>query len=252
MRANTKCINGEEIGHSYSACKKPVKSFGFIAFNDKNEFLLIQRKDSIGYTDFLRGKYSNIQEVINLIEEMTNKEKYDIINKTFDELWDELWIRKNNGIYVREKTKAKRMFNNIDAKNLIKSSGISRYLESEFEFPKGRKKLNESDVKCAKREFEEETGLSYKDYTVLLTIRPIVEKFIGSDGIKYEIIYYIALLNNDIDFSAPKTTLFLEEVRQVVLLDYKKAYKKIRPYYTQKKFILTAANMIIKKMRNIQ
>lgn len=250
--ANTKCINCEEMGHRYNACTKPVKSFGIIAFNNKNEFLLIQRKDSIGYTDFLRGKYSNTQEVINLIEEMTNKEKYDIITKTFDELWDELWIRKNNGIYVREKTKAKRMFNNIDAKNLIKNSGLSRYSESEFEFPKGRKKLNESDIKCAKREFEEETGLSYKDYNVLLQIRPIVEKFIGSDGISYEIIYFFALLNNYIDFNTPKTTLFLEEVRQVVLLNYKDAYKKIRHYYTQKKFILTVANSIIKKLRNIQ
>jgi hypothetical protein len=78
------CTNCGYAGHSYRECLAPVTSFGTILFHVGNtnwsqektlstmphsltgfepvyqniEVLLIQRRDSLGYVDLLRGKYS--------------------------------------------------------------------------------------------------------------------------------------------------------------------------------------------------
>ena len=54
------CNNCGKQGHLYHRCKKPISSIGIITFriiDGKFEFLMICRKDSLGYVDFMRGKY---------------------------------------------------------------------------------------------------------------------------------------------------------------------------------------------------
>ena len=57
--------------------------------NDSLYFLLIQRKDSIAYVEFIRGKYNVYEEdyICKLLRGMTQKEQQQIISLTFDELW---------------------------------------------------------------------------------------------------------------------------------------------------------------------
>ena len=53
------CNNCGKQGHTYQQCRKPITSIGIILYriNNKNtEYLLIRRKDSLGYVDFIRGK----------------------------------------------------------------------------------------------------------------------------------------------------------------------------------------------------
>ena len=55
------CNNCQNYGHLYYNCKRPITSLGVICYrkyNDKIEYLIVQRKDSHGYVDFLRGKYN--------------------------------------------------------------------------------------------------------------------------------------------------------------------------------------------------
>ena len=97
------CNNCGKLGHNYQLCKMPITSIGFIAFtnnnhnhnsdnmnDDKNigdknkfKFLMIRRKDSLGYVDFLRGRYkvNNLEYLQNMINEMTNDEKHRLLNK---------------------------------------------------------------------------------------------------------------------------------------------------------------------------
>ena len=60
------CNNCGKTGHVFHQCKVPITSIGVIAFriNDNNdiEYLLIRRKDTLGFIDFLRGKYSLINK----------------------------------------------------------------------------------------------------------------------------------------------------------------------------------------------
>ena len=74
------CNNCGKQGHSFHQCKLPITRYGVIVFrsSDKGlQFLMIRRKDSFGYIDFIRGKYSpyNIHQVQTIIDEMSIYEK---------------------------------------------------------------------------------------------------------------------------------------------------------------------------------
>ena len=99
MRKYMFCNNCGKQGHLFHRCKKPISSIGIIAFRkseryeNKFEYLMICRKDSLGYVDFMRGKYPLHSEfyIQNIINEMTNKEKEDLLEYDFKTLWNNLW-----------------------------------------------------------------------------------------------------------------------------------------------------------------
>ena len=85
---NNYCNNCGTIGHNFNKCKKPITSLGVVAIKKEKDvfkYLMICRKDSLGYIDFLRGKYPIYDEsyISNLISEMTNIEKTKYIKQTF-------------------------------------------------------------------------------------------------------------------------------------------------------------------------
>ena len=56
-------------------------------------FLLIRRKHSLGYMEFMRGRYvkDNIDGITYLFQQMTPNEIEKIKTLSFDELWIDLW-----------------------------------------------------------------------------------------------------------------------------------------------------------------
>ena len=79
------CRNCGHIGHLYKDCPHPITSFGIICYrinpeNKELEYLMIQRKDSLCFMEFIRGKYTldNEAYILQILEMMTVKEKNDI------------------------------------------------------------------------------------------------------------------------------------------------------------------------------
>ena len=115
---NQFCNNCGKIGHVYNQCSKSITSSGIIGFNkgddddDEIKYLMICRKDSLGYVEFIRGKYPlyNKNYIQNLINEMTIQEKASLLTKTFDELWKDLWIEFYGMQYRSEEKNAKDKF----------------------------------------------------------------------------------------------------------------------------------------------
>lgn len=244
-KKKTICLNCDLQGHSFKRCKLPIRSYGIIAINKDNHFLLIQRKDTIGYTDFLRGKYIkdgkiDMYKLNCLICEMSEDEKKRITENSFEHLWDCLWLGQKTGLFTNEKQKAKKLFEEGIGKNQIKISQKSRYSDSEWGFPKGRKNLHELAIQCAIREFKEETGLKDEDFTILSTKTQYIEDFIGSDGVSYSHIYYIAKIHDNVKLdNTVRSETFKQEVKDIGFFDYKTAYNLFRDYDTQKKRILS-------------
>jgi 8-oxo-dGTP pyrophosphatase MutT (NUDIX family) len=99
------CNNCGKAGHSFYQCKNPITSYGIIPFRiaknpltgkKERQYLMIRRRDTLSYVDFMRGKYSlfNRKYIKNMIKTMTEYERTQILSQPFDVLWYELW--KNN------------------------------------------------------------------------------------------------------------------------------------------------------------
>ena len=85
------CNNCGKTGHAFHQCKHPITSIGIIAVRNNNnilESLMIRRKDTLGFVDFMRGKYPlyNKLYLLNIINEMTIDEKKRLLEYDFDTL----------------------------------------------------------------------------------------------------------------------------------------------------------------------
>jgi len=204
------CRNCGLNGHLYKDCPHPIMSFGIICYkivNNDIRYIMIQRKDSLSFMEFVRGKY-NIDDgkyITKLIEHMTDSEKKLLLNNTFDNIWNYTWCQinynqfKHTKEYMESKNKFEIIMNDYNIKNLlfIKKNNNNIISEQEWGFPKGRKKLKEADVDCAIREFCEETQLNNTDIEIDTTIAPFQEIFFGTNDILYKHVYYIAKIIND-------------------------------------------------------
>tara|TARA_A100001035_G_scaffold279885_1_gene282772 strand:- start:14330 stop:15130 length:801 start_codon:yes stop_codon:yes gene_type:complete len=260
MKEYNFCNNCGKNGHLFHQCKNPITSIGIIAYtmdnNNNIEYLMIRRKDSLGYVDFMRGKYPlfNKRYLLNIIEEMTNEEKIKLLNYDFDHLWKELWGDYIGIQYRNEEKISKEKFNALKngitlsqdsytLESLINSS-LEYWNEQEWGFAKGRRNFQEKDLNCALREFEEETGYNKKSLQIIQNIIPIEEIFTGSNYKSYKHKYYIAFINKDIK---PINNYQTSEVSKVEWLSYDNCIKKIRPYNLERIDILNNVNNILKK-----
>ena len=128
------CNNCGKQGHLYHQCKMPITSIGIIVFryNEQNniEYLMIRRKDTLGFIDFMRGKYSiyNKEYLINMFKQMTNSEKERIRNMSFDELWKDIWKTEHiSSQYKLEEviSKESKLLNHYDIYYFIDLKGAS-------------------------------------------------------------------------------------------------------------------------------
>ena len=238
------CSNCQKKGHYQKHCKEPIQSFGIIAVKvgNPNRFLLIRRRNSIGYETFLRGRYQNERHLQLLIDRMTTNERHRIANRSFDELWKDLCVVKSSKFYKYGKAKAKEKFEKLDIESLFKSS-ISQWEEPAWGIPKGRRYPNESEVQCAVREFKEETGLMKKHFKVLLT-KPFVESYTGTNDVEYRQVYFIALVSKQAPEPAvdPDNHHQAAEVGAIGWYTYEEAIAMFKPYNVEKKEVLRKVN----------
>ena len=119
------CNNCGKHGHNYNQCKLPITSLGAIAFryhNNNIEYLMIRRKDTLGFIDFIRGKYSttNKDYLMNMIKQMTIDEKHQLLNNSFDQIWSNIWGNANiSNQYKTEENSSKIKFTSLIDKSWI-------------------------------------------------------------------------------------------------------------------------------------
>ncbi len=269
------CVNCGECGHVIKNCKGPITSFGIIIFktvknkqeeiNDipdvikphlnphyvcpakrvypKIKFLMIQRKDTMSYIDFLRGKYPDFEpEKSNMLKtqfsEMTKLERQSLKDLTFDQLWENLWINKSSRLYKNEKASSKEKFSKINIHSLLETTKSSWILQ-EFGFPKGRRNIKETNVACAEREFFEETGYEKHMYDFIHNYPVIEEEFIATNNITYKHKYYLVKLKDEyIDYVPPLSQTQECEVRNIGWYTIDECTSLIRHYDFQKKIII--------------
>jgi len=260
------CNNCGKTGHLFHQCKSAITSYGIIVCRPSLnglEFLMLRRKDSFGYIDFIRGKYSpyNIYQIQNMVNEMSISEKQRILSSnSFEELWENMWgeTENTNQFNAEEASSGKKyqlikngvIINDsiITLKDIIDKSHTN-WNETEWEFPKGRRNYKEKDLECALREFEEETGILQSKITIIENIIPFEEIYIGTNHKSYKHKYYLAYSNYA---NYTKDILNNFQVTEVSKLEWKtidQCLESIRPYNLEKIKLIKNINKVLQEYR---
>jgi len=273
---NIFCANCGCLGHVYKSCNHPIISYGIICYylyydSEKNivfpKYLMVQRKDSLSYVEFIRGKYDiqNCKYLMKLFASMTPSERERIQKiDSFETLWAEMWCKEksdkeNNKNFNKELLDSTKKFNLLKKGIVIKQNGTNNelffnldyllnntssvYSETEWGFPKGRRNINEDDISCAIREFREETGISGKSIRLCQDIKPCEEIFSGTNKVRYKHVYYIAKYNTFFMESFNKQPC--KEIKDARWFSFPEALNNIRDHNVERKELLKRINTLI-------
>lgn len=263
MQEPVYCNNCGKPGHIFHQCKLPITSIGIIAFRKiegQIQYLMIRRKDTLGFIDFMRGKYTvnNKYYIVNMLKQMTQEEKDILKQGDFDAVWFKLWggnLISNQ--YKNEESISRDKYNSLVQGILVKddfytlgdlieeSNSDILWKEAEWGFPKGRRNFQETDFDCAIREFEEETGFNRKTLTLIQNILPFEEIFTGSNYKSYKHKYFLTFMNED-------DTLEMQnferaEVSRMEWFCYNDCIRHMREYNVEKKTLLYKVNECLTK-----
>jgi 8-oxo-dGTP pyrophosphatase MutT (NUDIX family) len=233
-------------------CKDPVLSCGLLLIDqarlpvdpDAIRVLMIRRKDSMSFAEFLRGKYdpTNIPYVSTLVKNMTLKEQVAIATESFETLWKNLWGDDRSSSDFQT---SKDRFYQLDRMALMRDN-LSEYTEPEWGFPKGRRMRGETDLACAIREFNEETNVPREAYLLLNNIL-LEETFTGLNGVRYKHIYYVALLIRPelVVLTQKFTPMQRREISGLAWKTLREADSLIRPHHVERRAMLAQLTSIL-------
>lgn len=282
MKPNVYCTNCGYQGHMTKQCSHPITSFGAIVFRVRGqwnqpkslltsesaitgletvpssniEFLLIQRRDSLGFIDIIRGKYKpgDYDYIRQQVRGMTTSEHERILTLPFDTLWEELWgppIEGSNH-YRSEKDASRVKMEGLRSgtpslETIIKET-TQKWSTPEWGFPKGRRDIGESEYVCALRELKEETGLTERDVIPVKNMEPIQELFFGSNRVQYCHKYYVFFVPEEKDLVYDTTNPHMrQEIGDLRWCSIDEGLQLIRPDNSEKREVLLRASNLLRK-----
>lgn len=253
------CNNCGNYGHVYKSCRHPILSYGILLYTEgddggKKQIIMVERKDTLSYIEFLRGKYKsiyNLEYLRLLFSRLSECEKKKLIENDFDTLWNELWIHTEsiNPRVKREYTKSKENYNQLKQGITVESKMVNlesliveirtKYVMNEWEIPKGRRKGLENNRECAIREFSEETNIIEDQYDLYSNIIPLVEEYTGINGVRYKHVYYIGKIKEKCELKVDMENKDqYTEIKDISWLSEKECCERIREYDENKRGII--------------
>jgi 8-oxo-dGTP pyrophosphatase MutT (NUDIX family) len=197
------------------------------------QVLMIRRKDSMSFAEFMRGKYdvTDHDYVSTLVKNMTLKEQAGIASDQFELLWRQLWGDDRSS---SDFTPSREKFNQLDRVALMREN-LSVYTEPEWGFPKGRRMRGETDMACAVREFGEETNIPREAYTVLKNIM-FEETFMGLNNVRYRHVYFVAMLTQPdlVNLTQRFTSMQRREISGIAWKTLDEANALVRPHHIER------------------
>jgi 8-oxo-dGTP pyrophosphatase MutT (NUDIX family) len=197
------------------------KSYGVACFKydytkNKLEVLMIKKRTTFSFVDFVLGKYrsDDTDHILYLLNRMTCDEKLDLCSLDFGKIWYRIWLVDPDFGNLKNSKDKQEKYNTCKLhfhdnflrdrgerlKNLINQSSNSETL---WELPKGKMAYaQEKKLSCAIREFEEETKISNSQYYIIPD--EIYRTQHQSGRVRYVCEYYIAIINSDSKYNNPK------------------------------------------------
>ena len=177
------------------------------------EVLLVKKRYTYAFADFVHGRYARgrpgsgvaLRCVAPLLDGMTREELLDVLSLNFEQMWYRIWLTSDKrDLYNKKNAKFQSTFMRDDGgaalRRLVMTSRAAGVLL--WEVPKGRHlNARETDIFCAARELQEETGVGKNEYRFLPGVKRRVSYV--SAGAHYVCAYYIALANPHLGRAAP-------------------------------------------------
>ena len=271
-KRDIQCLNCGLFGHTSRLCNSPTTSYGVICFRfvgGEIKYLMIQRKDSLCYVEFVRGNYQlgNKNYITKMFERMTFEEKEFLNTNDFDTIWRNLWTdnKKNNNMMKNTKSKFIQLSQGYDLlqkdnttctvtlDNIVKKSKHCLQ-EQEWEFPKRRRKLGEKDHQCALREFCEESNIEEHEVSLLDPSKYYEEIYLSINKTRYRNIFFLGKYVNPTEnvHHYDKNNIHQsKEVRDVQWLSYdeicEKLFQRNKEKYETFKIVHEAVKKSLKK-----
>ena len=273
-----RCTNCNQPGHHIRHCDQPVSSYGVIAFRindpswsqvgtvdqplplEKLEFLMVQRRNSYGFVEIIRGKYKldDLSYLRTIIAETTKEEQEALLTHSFDTLWRNMWGVENKN-YKHDFEVSRIKFQKISAgvedtgtKQVITLAQLiqenkSSWSTPEWGFPKGKPNVHETTMETAEREFCEETGLKPGDFYLFENVYPFQESFYGTNQTQYKHIYYLAYMLPHVEVRMKnEDAVMAREIGDIKWHSYSDALARIRDYNNEKKELLLQVYKVLR------
>jgi len=237
--------------------RPPAVSIGIVPFSrrgERLEFLMVRRRNTVGFMDLVRGKYEpeHPEHVARLVDVMTMDEKEAIASWDFAALWEKAWGRGYQGDTVPGHTSLAALRRGVSVRGtLVTIAGLiagspTTWTEPEWEFPKGRKHALEKDSECASRECAEETGLPPSAFEMVSNAVPLEEVFTGSNLRSYKYKYYLAYVANT---TYPLDSFQRSEIGAVAWMTPEDCVTAVRPYHAERRELITDLAATIQRLR---
>lgn len=199
-------------------------------------FLLTRRRDSFSYECILRGMYTP-ELLIEYVANTTGDERRRLLSYDFDSLWKDLWVSTRRRLYRAELRKAKECWEtNVGyIRDLVRTTPTEG--KDIWDFPKGRRFVEETTEECALREFQEETNLSKELVHIVEQAGSYEDNYQGTDHKMYRSVYFLGYIPNGmaLEFIYQKCPYQMrepyvsDEVMDIRWMDYTTSFEMITP-----------------------
>ena len=229
--------------------------------NQDLEFLMIQRRDSLGFIELMRGRYkmTDIDYIRLHMNEITVDERRRYCEGPFEELWNSMWGLDHSHLYKNEYETAKAKWEQINkgvtingtvwTSQSIADSCTAAHATPEWGFPKGRRDSQESDYVCAMREMYEETGVKEGSVIPIQNLEPLIESFFGSNHVHYCHKYFLVWVPPDVTITFDSGNEHMrKEIGDLKWVSLEQGLGYIRQRNVEKKEVLLRAASIFRNL----
>lgn len=169
------------------------------------QILLIKSRTTYNFKAFVFGKYRpwDSDRILTILNNTTLEEKIILWTCDFEKMWHHVWLRVPRSddefysFFLNCRTRFERFISKDSGKRF--KSFISRATNTElgWEIPKGHPEPNETEMDCAVREMQEETGIDPTSYTILYNVTPLCDSH-EDNSVVYISKYFVAWTKEDI------------------------------------------------------